>query len=73
MVRKERLALKKNKKKDSHLIPKENFQWLFNIILHFKYVTYIKYTHFYTRGTQKYNIKKFYNSEVCLPRCVFKL
>ena len=53
MVRKERLALKKNKKKDFHLIPKENCQWLFNIMLHFNYIAYIKYTHFYTRSTQK--------------------
>jgi hypothetical protein len=53
MIRKERLTLKKKKKKDFHLIPKENCQWLFNIMLHFNYITYTKYTHFYTRSTQK--------------------
>jgi len=57
--RKERLALKKNarKRKDSHLIPKENCHLLFNIMLHFNYIAYIKYIYIYiyiyTRRTQK--------------------
>lgn len=54
--RKERLVLKKKevrKRNNSHLIPKENCQWLFGIRLHFNYIAYIKYTYFHTRSTQK--------------------